>query len=104
MSERFPGIDWYCDRCGAGLNPQAGFDDYRYTWPCEECGHKNSISSGNIYESHDDYQVVADESQDESGESLSVWDAADIWLSNGKDEDYMFGYSGEELQRAADGS
>ena len=25
MSERFPGIDWYCDRCNAYLNDQPGF-------------------------------------------------------------------------------
>ena len=31
-------------------------------------------------------------------EALSVWDAADIWLSNGMDEDYMFGYTEEELR------
>lgn len=24
MSERFPGIDWYCDRCNAYLNDQPG--------------------------------------------------------------------------------
>lgn len=103
MSERFPGVDWHCDRCGAGLNAQTGFDDHRYTWKCEECGHKNSISSDNVYDSHDDYHGTVDESEDEDGETLSVWDAANIWLSNGKDEDYMFGYSREELQRAADG-
>jgi hypothetical protein len=34
---------------------------------------------------------------------LSVWDAADIWLSNGGDEDYMFGYSEDELRHAAEG-
>ena len=34
------------------------------------------------------------------GEGLSVYDAADIWASNGKDEDYMFGYSEEELEAA----
>lgn len=33
-------------------------------------------------------------------ESLSVWDAADIWLSSGKDEDSMFGYTREELEEA----
>ncbi len=32
------------------------------------------------------------------GESLSVYDAALIWASNGKDEDYSFGYSEEELE------
>lgn len=33
-------------------------------------------------------------------ESLSVYDAADIWRSRGMDEDYMFGYSEDELRRA----
>lgn len=33
-------------------------------------------------------------------ENISPWDAADIWASNGKDEDYMFGYSVEELEDA----
>ena len=28
MSERFPEIDWYCDRCNAYLNDQPGFDDH----------------------------------------------------------------------------
>ena len=36
------------------------------------------------------------------GESLSVYDAADIWLANGMDEDYTFGYDEDELRRAAD--
>lgn len=26
MSDRFPGIDWYCDRCNAYLNIQPGFE------------------------------------------------------------------------------
>ena len=39
---------------------------------------------------------------DSPDESLSVWDAADIWLSKGMDEDYTFGYSEDELRRAAD--
>lgn len=29
-----------------------------------------------------------------------VYDAALAWLSHGKDEDYMFGYSEEELEEA----
>lgn len=36
-----------------------------------------------------------------SNDSLSVWDAADIWLSNGMDEDYAFGFTEEELRRAS---
>lgn len=45
---RFPGIDWYCDHCGALLNSQKNFDDHKYVWKCRECGYKNSISWDNI--------------------------------------------------------
>ncbi len=49
-------------------------------------------ASDDIDDDYDDY--------DDDGETLSVWDAADIWVSNGKDEDYMFGYTEEELENA----
>ena len=55
MSDRYPNIDWWCDRCGAYLNNQEDFDDHHYIWKCTECGHKNSISASNIYESHEDF-------------------------------------------------
>ena len=35
-----------------------------------------------------------------NSESLSVYDAALIWMSNGMDEDYTFGYSEDELRDA----
>ncbi len=41
-----------------------------------------------------------DDNEYEEEESISVYDAADIWFSNGKDEDYMFGYTAEELEEA----
>lgn len=47
-----------------------------------------------------DEMVFDDDFDDEESESLSVWDAAEIWASNGKDEDYMFGYTEEELENA----
>lgn len=58
---------------------------------------------------HDDPEVLIsqynpndnDDDEDE-GEALSVYDAAEIWGSHGRDEDYMFGYSEDELRRAAD--
>lgn len=56
MSGRFPDVDWYCDRCNEHLNSQSGFDDNNYTWKCEACGHKNSISRDNIYESQDAFR------------------------------------------------
>ena len=43
-----------------------------------------------------------DDADGDSGETLSVWDAADIWLSNGMDEDYRSGYTEDELRRAAE--
>lgn len=36
---------------------------------------------------------------DSEDESLSVYDAAFIWMSNGKDEDYTFGYTEEESKQ-----
>ena len=56
MKERFPDIDWYCDRCNAHLNEQPGFDDHKYIWKCTVCGHKNSISFDDIYESEEDFR------------------------------------------------
>lgn len=57
MSERFPNIDWYCDRCNSHLNKQSGFSDSKYIWRCTGCGHKNSISRSNIYESENAYRA-----------------------------------------------
>ncbi len=45
--------------------------------------------------------IGEDHAEGASAESPSVWDAADIWLSNGMDEDYTFGYGEDELRRAA---
>lgn len=38
--------------------------------------------------------------EDDADEALSVYDAAEIWLANGRDEDYTFGYTEAELERA----
>ncbi len=44
------------------------------------------------------YDNEYDDVNDE--DMISVYDAALIWASNGKDEDYTFGYSEEELEDA----
>lgn len=36
----------------------------------------------------------------EYDDEMSVYDAALIWASHGKDDDYTFGYSEEELENA----
>ncbi|MBQ7968815.1 MAG: hypothetical protein IJ292_03240 [Clostridia bacterium] len=64
-------------------------------------GEMDYIGKGNYkcpicgFEYHDD-----DYDDDGSSEKLSVYEAAEIWASHGKDEDYMFGYSEDELERA----
>lgn len=40
------------------------------------------------------------EGSDENRGVLGVYDTALIWDSHGKDEDYMFGYTEEELEDA----
>ena len=82
--------DWFCDECGAYLNSQPGFTARNDEWTCTECGSVNDVSEDNII----------DEEDEDDSERISVYDAAEIWLSNGKDEDYMFGYSEEELEDA----
>lgn len=49
---------------------------------------------------HKKDETVFDEDYEDNSERLSVCEAAEIWASNGKDEDYMFGYTEEELENA----
>ena len=92
---KFPDVDWYCDNWGDYLNDQEGFDDNCEDWKCTNCGYVNKIVADNIID-EDDY----DDDDYDDDEALSVYDAALIWASNGKDEDYTFGYSEEELEDA----
>ena len=48
------------------------------------------------------YSLLNDENEEyeEFDEPLSVYEAAEIWASHGKDKDYMFGYTEEELEDA----
>ena len=69
------------------------------TPPCPDCGTpltKKYVFS-DMYCDNCKYGLDDD---DDVGEALSVYDAAAIWASNGKDEDYTFGYSEEELEAA----
>lgn len=56
--------------------------------------------------SEGDAQIPAQDTTDETyfdeveHDTLSVWDAASIWASNGMDEAYTFGYSESELRNA----
>mgnify|MGYP002626828949 CR=1 FL=1 len=97
-----------CEKCGKTLDlieDEGTFDNHfpwyngtrlRDHWDsqilCAECAI-DEIES----DSEDDGDYGEDE---DDGERLSVSDAAAIWASNGKDEDYMFGYTEEELEDA----
>ncbi len=54
--EKYPGIEWTCDKCGAHLNDQEGFTDQKGTWQCTNCGYINKISMDEIYDSEEDYK------------------------------------------------
>lgn len=56
LDRRFPGIEWYCDRCGEHLNDQPGFDDHQHYWTCTKCGYKNRLSIDDIYNCEMEYQ------------------------------------------------
>lgn len=99
-----------------------------YYETCENCGkvfdvfedmHELSEEGISLYDCWDDEILCADcardyvdnldcdidgydddNDNDDSSESLSVDEAAEIWLSHGMDEDYTFGYTEEELRNA----
>jgi len=72
------------------------------TPPCPKCGTplvKKFVYS-EMYCGECHYGLGDDEDGTGDSEAVTVHDAAQIWASNGKDEDYMFGYSWEELEAA----
>lgn len=84
-----------CPRCGKVAHGHDEIEElfgYRYfgTKPQSWCRECRSNGKNNY---NDDYD-------DDESEKLSVGEAAQIWASNGKDEDYMFGYTEEELEDA----
>jgi len=63
-----------------------------------ERDHRRVIPYGVLDDESEEFDEI-DESE-EFDEFLSVYEAAEIWASHGKDEDYMFGYTEEELEDA----
>ena len=100
--------DWYCNECNEYLNNQTGFNENRGVWYCKNCGECNPIHEADILDEYqyeefknsdfDSYNEYADFR--DSAEALSPYEAALIWGSRGKDEDYTFGYSEDELEDA----
>lgn len=73
--------DFTCWNCGRETEYEG--DGY---WHCSHCNES-------FFEGYD-------EDENGVGESIGVDEAALIWASHGKDEDYTFGYSEDELKDA----
>ena len=71
----------YCIDCGGKMT----YIGHR-EWECTKCS--------TIYE----IDGIDYDDEDDDSERLHVSDAALLWASKGKDEDYMFGYSEGELE------
>lgn len=74
---------------------------------CPNCGHRMSRYKdmwgrwdGETYVCYHCSGEFDNDDDYVDDEYISVQNAALIWASNGKDEDYMFGYSEEELEDA----
>lgn len=76
-----------CSDCGHRMRRDKDLSGYwdGETYVCDWCS-----GNGSEYDDNDD----------DGDESLSVDEAAQIWASHGKDEDYTFGYSQEDLNDA----
>lgn len=88
--------DYYeeCPVCGERMHPA----DYGNWWACDNCSTEAETDEyGNLC--FEDPDCIASDDAD-GEESISIYDAALIWASHGKDEDYTFGFSEEELEDA----
>lgn len=99
--------DWRCDNCDAYLNSQPGFTGNSGIWVCTECGYSNNIDEDDILSLNEiedfkdsGYETYNEYLDNNNSNGMSAYDAALIWMSHGKDEDYMFGYTEEELEDA----
>ena len=88
-----------CENCGSRFDPFV--DELEFERQTGDSGVEIGMFGKSLCLdcSLDEYRNRFEDDEDDS-ESLSVYDAALIWASHGKDEDYTFGYSEEELENA----
>ena len=94
-------MTWICDVCySAMIETEESYD--RKKIECPNCGTYWYVDDEDEYINDGSGWRASNSLDDEidEDESLSVYEAALIWISHGKDEDYMFGYSEEELKNA----
>ena len=90
-------MTWVCNHCYSAMDVTKEVHN-RYRVECPNCGTYWFVDEDD--EMINDGSAWSPDDEEDDGEGLSVYDAALIWVSNGKDEDYMFGYSEEELENA----
>lgn len=88
---------WVCDYC-EGLMEETRAGRNRKKIYCPTCGTYWYVDNDDEY--INDGSAWSPDDEDDDEERLSVYDAALIWLSHGKDEDYTYGYSEDELEAA----
>lgn len=94
-------MTWVCDKCYSAMDVTHVRRD-RNRVHCPVCGTEWYVDDDDEYinDGSGTYDCDDDDEEECDGESLSVYEAAIIWASRGKDEDYMFGYSEDELEDA----
>ncbi len=100
MSIEDKDCNWTCDNCGTYMNSQPGFTTITDEWKCKKCGFINDVSVNNIVDYYEDDFDDNYENEYDDDERISIFDAASIWASSGKDPNCTFGYSEDELEDA----
>ena len=55
VDSKYPDTTWKCDKCGAILNQQEGFDENLDEWECQDCHHINKLDISKVYNNEEDY-------------------------------------------------
>ena len=93
--------NWICDN-GCGLCNKTREDRNRYKIECPSCGAYWFVDKDDeCLNDGSDWNPYEDE-EDTDSECISIDEAAQIWLSHGKDEDYTCGYDEEDLEEYLD--
>lgn len=92
-------MTWVCDKCYSAMEvTHVGRN--RNKVHCPACGTTWYVDDDDEYINDGSGDDSTYDDDDDDSEGLSVYEAAIIWASHGKDEDYMFGYPEDELEDA----
>ena len=81
-------------------NDTFGADEYTEKFNSLSSSDKSEVSAAIDNMESEFMEDESDEDDEGETEYINIYDAAQIWASHGKDEDYTFGYSEQELENA----